>query len=259
MKVGNFNIQNLSSKKLTNDFVLKSLINIISDYDVLFIVELCDIEAIDTLCKELNKSNNNKYKYGCSKKTGKTACTAEYIGFIYSNNVTFNNQLDYHTINNLSFDFTRDPLLLNFTISNNQYIFIVSHICPTNVFNELNYMNIISNELYDKLNHTKIVILGDFNADGSYLSNKNENINNLFTNEKLICLTNNEITSLGKKGKKYDRILCSKECISYLNKVDNDIGNECYCDVDNYNEKLSLTKEQCKKISDHFPIYINIK
>jgi hypothetical protein len=202
-----------------------------------------------------------EYTYYANIKQGSTQYTAERVGIIYKKNIHIQfNEIDYYNIKNFT-GFARNPFIVPIKIYNNDYIFIINHITPDNVNNELNLLNDVFNNLYDDHNNKKFILMGDYNADGSYLTNKKEKTNELFTNKNLLCLTNNEKTNISKN-KCYDRIFCSTNCLKYLNIVDSDINmkkiKNGYCDVD-YLEYLNLSLENIKKISDHYPIFIEIK
>ena len=274
MKVGCFNIQNISENKIKkNKNVVNQIATIISNYDIMFILELSDNPSknckdthspvLELIVATLNKNENELYTYHANKKQGLTASYAERVGIIYKNNkqiidINFNELTEINNIDE-KYKFARNPYIIPINIYKDQYIFMICHIQLNEVNNELSLLNDVFNDLYIKNENEnkKFVLMGDYNADGSYLSNNNELNNPLFTNKNLLCLTNNELTNLSKN-KCYDRVLCSTNCLVKLNPVDNDQGNNAYCDVD-YLEYLKLNKEQIKKISDHYPVFIEIK
>jgi len=237
----------------------------------MFILELSDSPSknckdthspvLELIVATLNKNENELYTYNANKKQGLTARYAERVGIIYKNNkqiidINFNELAEINNIDE-KYKFARNPYIIPIYIYNDQYIFMICHIQPNKVNNELSLLNDVFNDLYIKNKNKNFVLMGDYNADGSYLSNKNELNNPLFTNKNLLCLTNNELTNLSKN-KCYDRVLCSTNCLVKLNPVDNDQCNNAYCDVD-YLEYLKLNKKQIKKISDHYPVFIEIK
>lgn len=278
MKIGCFNIQNISIKKVQNQVVIKQIAQIISNYNIMFILELSDKPLInqedthspvlETIINILNKENKRirgekkekEYTYFANTKQGNNSNTAERIGIIYNNNKNINIKFDSLKIFNESeyfkkYAFIRNPFIVPIEIYGSNYIFIINHISPDTVKKELKFLNDIFNDFYKNKND-KIILMGDYNADGQYLSNANELDNELFNNPNLICLTNNELTNV-LKNKCYDRILCSKDCLHDLKKVDNDESYNAYCDVD-YCTYLHLDNDKIKKISDHYPIFFEI-
>lgn len=273
LRMGSFNIQNLSLKKMSDEFIFQKIIEIIKWYDILFILELCGNEnnVKEILSKIVDKLNNteqqNKYKFIHSNKTGLTSGSAEFIGCIYKSNYgfnlmeftlgseqisTINNQLNLidptNLINPTKLNiFNRQPFIISLNYNQKQIFFIVNHISPKNVMNELEALNTLFNYLYENKSEAYYFLLGDYNADGAYLTKK-EIINcKLFSNEKLCSLTDNEITNLSNSLRKYDRIFCSKnvvECNKYnnylLNTVDSDKNMNGFCDVDKYYNRIKI-------------------
>jgi len=269
MKIACYNIQNISEEKIKNEEIVDQIAKIICNYDIMFILELsdksskkCDSPVLDSIVRKLNNKLNNelnkKYSYYANEKQGSTACTAERIGIIYNNEAEIKIDIN-SSFNKIEFtNFVRNPFIVPINIYNENYIFIINHITPSNVNNELNSLNDVFNNLYDENKDKKFILMGDYNADGSFLSNTNEKKNKLFNNKNLICLTNNEKTNVSENEKRcYDRVLCSTNCLINLNNVDNDEGNNTYCDVDNL-RYLNLNIQEIKKISDHYPVFIEI-
>jgi hypothetical protein len=175
-----------------------------------------------------------KYDYYINKKNGISPSFAEYIGVFFNKNKITQKMIKEIHINNISeYGFYRDPLILELNMDKQNIIFVINHLSPKNVDYQLGILNDLYNVLH---NNNMIIMMGDYNADGSYLSNKLESSNELFTNPELKCLTTNEITNIGRNKMKYDRVFCSNECLkeNILIKVDNDLSLNGYCNVDNY-------------------------
>ena len=252
-KIGSFNIQNLSINKLKTQFVLDSIISIIKTYDIIFILELTDLESMYKIVSELDS-----YDYYINKKNGITPSYAEYIGIFFNKNKIQRKMINEIHIKTISkYGFYRDPLIINLEIKSKNIMFIINHFSPDNVDTQLNTLNELFNDIYTKSNNL-IILMGDYNADGSYLSNKLEYSNDLFCNTSLKCLTTNEITNVARNPMKYDRVFCSNDCLSQniLIKSDNDSLYNAYCNVDRYYTELDIPKTKAKYISDHLPIYI---
>ena len=72
----------------------------------------------------------------------------------------------------LSQMFERKPFILHMKLSSfGQIVFIGVHLKPENVYNEFRYLRTVIDELKTT---SSIVLLGDFNADCSYLNNAKE-------------------------------------------------------------------------------------
>ena len=254
MNIGSFNIQNISLTKISNKFILDSIIKIILKYDILFILEVCGnkqeaIQLFDIIISKLNK----KYKYFLSNKTGKTSSSAEYICCLYLDNLILT-PIQLSLIDNSILTlFDRLPFIAKININDYNIIFIVNHISPKNVLTELNALSDLFDSIYDINNY--YILIGDYNAGGTFLNNKEQKSCKLFQNKNLSLLSDNEITNLGKKSENYDRIFCSNNTINILNKIDdNEIGLNSYCDVDNYYNRVDIicSAESIKKLFNQY-------
>jgi hypothetical protein len=163
-------------------------------------------------------------------------------------------------MNPIELSITDYPMLISFDrlpfiTKMSNIIFIVNHISPNNVKNELNALS----DLFDSLNdlNSYYILMGDYNAGGAFLNHKEIKACKLFQNTNLSLLTDNEITNLGKKSESYDRIFCSNNTINILNKIDDlDFGLNSYCDVDNYYNRVDILCS-AKLISNLFNQYDN--
>ena len=257
LKVGCFNIQNLSINKLEKKFVYDAIVNIIATYDIIFILELTDLESMHTLASSLDS-----YDYYINKKNGLTPSYAEYIGIFFNNTKIKRKmikEIHFDTISN--YGFYRDPLIINLSIRSKDIMFVINHFSPNNVDFQLNKLNELFNDIYNGSTDNLIILMGDYNADGKYLSNRAESSNDLFCNKNLKCLTTNEITNVARNPMKYDRVFCSNECLKQkiLVKVDDDILYNAFCNVDNYYTNQNISRTRAKEVSDHLPIYIILK
>jgi len=257
IKLGVFNIQNLSNKKISDKNIFTNLSNIIKKYDLIYILELVDIDVLDKITNNLNSSCliYNKYNYRYSQKTGLTSQSAEYYGVIYNNNIKIVNE------NILSCDdekFDRKPWFVHLNIKNKNIKCLINHISPNNVDKELNYLNYIYNIIYLTDPNSYYILLGDYNADLPYLPKKDRINNDLFLNNNLVNITNNLITNIAKNEKKYDKIFISSNIIDNLKIINNNNDNDKYCNIDNLIMNHKLSSEDVKKISDHYPIYIEL-
>ena len=68
IRLGIFNIQNLSSKKISDKNILNNLINIINKYDMIYILEIVDKDVLKNITNNLNSGcfYNNKYNFKIS-------------------------------------------------------------------------------------------------------------------------------------------------------------------------------------------------
>jgi hypothetical protein len=263
IRLGVFNIQNLSNKKISDKNIFNNLVNIIHKYDMIYILELVDKEALQNIIKKLNSHCYfyNKYDFKISQKTGLTPQSAEYYGLIYKKN-----NISIVTENILLCDdtkFDRMPWFTNIKIKNMNIKCFINHISPNNVDKELNHLNYIFNLINLTDPNGYYILLGDYNADLPYLAKKDRIIHPLFINNNITNITNELVTNIAKNEKKYDKIFVSNNLLNYLNIINfnanaTGIKYDKYCNIDNIEKLYNLDPENLKKISDHYPIYMEL-
>jgi hypothetical protein len=260
IKLGVFNIQNLSNKKINDKNIFNNLVNIINKYDMIYILELVDKDVLEKITDTLNTGCfiRNKYSYKISSKTGLTSQSSEYYGLIYNRkNISIIND-NILTCEQDKFD--RMPWFTHIKVKNMDIKCFINHISPNNVEKELNYLNYIFNLINLTDPNTNYILLGDYNADLPYLAKKDRIYHPLFINTKLVNITNDLITNIAKNEKKYDKIFVSTNLLKYLNNINKIATNENdkYSNIDNIDKTLNLDIENLKKISDHYPVYIEL-
>ncbi|MEQ2263788.1 hypothetical protein XENORESO_012476 [Xenotaenia resolanae] len=178
MKVAAFNAKKLGLRKVKNPTVSHYLIKIISQYSVVVILEVLDKkgQAMKLLLDKLNSPRGHKYKMICSSGLGRKTYKEKFVCFYREAEVKLTDQHQYED-NQLGDEdaFAREPFVLRFhcpTTVVGDLVLIPVHTQPNDSWKELD-------ELYDvvtavtRMWKTKnIMILGDFNAAGSYLSKK---------------------------------------------------------------------------------------
>jgi endonuclease/exonuclease/phosphatase family metal-dependent hydrolase len=259
MLVACYNIKNLSSKRLNlHPSLCTDIINVINHFDITFILEVCDNDVLNKICE----NNNVLTGYILSTKHGITPSIAEYIGVIYKKDKINIKDIKTLKIDLSTFSFSRNPFVVQMNILKKKFVFVINHISisridpddksntDTYVYNDLTELK----KLYEFLNkkYKYIILMGDYNADKPFLKKKHKTLLDDET-DNLICLTNNEITNFGKEKKLYDRVLCSDDCLPYLEEIDEEID----INLDNQYNKYCDVMITSETISDHKPIYIN--
>ncbi|XP_061833574.1 deoxyribonuclease-1-like isoform X2 [Nerophis lumbriciformis] len=179
MKIASFNIQKFGRNKVSDPEVLQILVQIISRYDIILILEVVDISgrSVETLMDALNTSDTaHHYTLKISCRLGRSRYKEQFM-FLYRDDLV-------DLVGSYQFDdqvtdggdvFARDPYILRFRCHNTvlkDLVMIPVHTKPEDSETELD-------ELYDVFQHMKrkwrtdnVMILGDFNADGSYVSDR---------------------------------------------------------------------------------------
>ncbi|KAJ0065377.1 hypothetical protein NL108_007572, partial [Boleophthalmus pectinirostris] len=155
---------------------------IVSRYDIILILELVDRSgsAIKILLKALNKGNkNNQYSLKISRRLGRSSYKEQFV-FLYRNNlVDLVDTYQFDDIGTLSYDvFARDPYIVRFKCLTSEldFVLIPVHTTPEEAEAELDKLHEVFMDVKEKWQTDNIMILGDFNADGSYLSEAHMNM-----------------------------------------------------------------------------------
>ncbi|MBN3325817.1 DNSL3 Deoxyribonuclease, partial [Atractosteus spatula] len=108
--------------------------------------------------------------------------------------------------------FAREPFVLRFTCSNTvlkDLVLIPVHTQPSSVEKELDELYDVFLAVQDKWETDNIMMLGDFNADGGYLSNKKMKKIRIRSDKNFHWLIEDEVDTTANKGNDntYDRIV----------------------------------------------------
>ena len=145
--------------------------------------------------------------------------------------------------------FERRPEGVYFQSINNSFDFVLinKHVAPGDALKEISYIPNLFDYFYSLFKDPDIIIVGDFNADGSYF---NENLlTQIFPSDKFSIIIDNSLDTTVSQGQNtYDRIIISS---SVLEDFTGKYG--VYIFEDHYNfVELAI---QPKQISDHYPVW----
>merc|ERR1719498_801137 len=153
--------------------------------------------------------------------------------------------------------FARDPYILRFRCLNTvlkDLVMIPVHTKPEDSDKELD-------ELYDVFQHVKkkwktdnVMILGDFNADGLYVSKKDMKSIRIRSDKNFHWLIVDDVdtTASNRNNHTYDRIVVYGD--DMLQAV---VPNSAK--PFNFQKVYGLEEEQALKVSDHYPVEVELK
>ncbi|XP_034538040.1 deoxyribonuclease-1-like [Notolabrus celidotus] len=260
MKIASFNIQKFGKNKVSDPYVLNTLVKIISRYDIILILEVVDIsgESVKTLMDALNTSNReHHYTLKISSRLGRSRYKEQFM-FLYRDDLV-------DLVGSYQFDdkvteggdvFARDPYILRFRCLNTvlkDLVMIPVHTKPDDSEKELD-------ELYDVFQHVKkkwrtdnVMILGDFNADGIYVSKKEMKEIRIRSDKNFHWLIADDVdtTASNKNDHTYDRIVVYGD--DMLQAVMPNSAKPF-----NFQRAYGLTQEQALDVSDHYPVEVEL-
>uniref|UniRef100_A0A7N8X7F9 Deoxyribonuclease n=2 Tax=Mastacembelus armatus TaxID=205130 RepID=A0A7N8X7F9_9TELE len=261
MKIASFNVQRFGKNKVSDPEILNILTKIVSRYDLIVILEVVDTsgEAVKTFLESLNKSKKkNRYTLKLSSRVGRTTYKEQFM-FLYREDIV-------NLVDSYQFDdqvakgkdvIDRDPYVLRFSCVNTvlkDLVIIPVHTKPTDSEKELDELYDVFNHVKDKWKTDNIMILGDFNADGSYVSKKEMKRIRIRSDKNFHWLIGDDVdtTASTKNDNTYDRIVVYGD--DMLEAI---VPNSAK--PFNFHQAYKLTEEQALKVSDHYPVEVELK
>ncbi|XP_078399368.1 deoxyribonuclease 1 like 4, tandem duplicate 1 isoform X1 [Cetorhinus maximus] len=260
MKIAAFNIQRLGISKISKPEVVSTIVNILLRYDITLIMEVTDKkgEAIAKLLEELNKQAQSHYSSKLSKPLGRRTYKEQYL-FIYRDDIVQVERLfQYDDMQPGDEDaFSREPFVIQFkcqTTVVQDFVLIPQHTCPEDSVKEIDELYDVFLKIKKEWNIENIMLLGDFNADGRYVSKKQMEKIRLRKDKNFHWLIGDEEDTSArlKTDQAYDRIVVYGDTF-YQGIVSNSAKPF------NFQEALNLTEQQALDVSDHYPIEVELK
>ncbi|MBP2132482.1 endonuclease/exonuclease/phosphatase family metal-dependent hydrolase [Methanomicrobium sp. W14] len=246
LKVGAFNIQVFGTSKADKDDVMNVLAKIIRDYDIIAIEEIRDISntSLPKLVNLVN-SDGSEYSYFVSERLGRTSSKEQYA-YIYNTKTVeplvppFVYPYDTQDI------FHRDPYIGSFKSTEGVFnaTFVVIHTDPDDAREEIDGLYNVAEYAKGVLSADEtVVVMGDFNADGSYFDE--DSYTPMKSGGYNWVTDNSEDTTTGNTNCTYDRIVLTGSGDFYTGTAG----------VFRFDQSYSLSEDLTKQVSDHYPVY----
>ncbi|XP_028680673.1 deoxyribonuclease 1 like 4, tandem duplicate 1 [Erpetoichthys calabaricus] len=261
MKIASFNVQRFGVNKISNPDILPVLIKIVSRYDIILILEVVDIKnkAVKDFLKKLNKENPNcQYKMELSSPLGRKTYKEQFMFLYRQDTVKLIDTYQYEDNQVGDEDaFAREPYVLRFACEKTKLkdlVLIPVHTMPEDSFKEIDELYDVVIAVKDKWKTENIMILGDFNADGSYLSNRKMKKIRIRTDPTFKWLIADDVDTTANTGNDYtyDRI------VVYGDEMLKGIVPKSAKPF-NFQVEYGLDEEQALHISDHYPVEVELK
>ncbi|CAG8499359.1 1618_t:CDS:2 [Racocetra fulgida] len=228
--IGAINIRAFGAKKFSNLAVMRVIIDILRRYDIVLcqeiLVPIGKEEMIQRLV-DLISTPSTPYSFTLSRPIGKSSYQERYL-YLYRKNewkVLEDYVIDDQKMGN---KFIREPYVVRFQHlrkPNVKVTLVGCHTQPQNAYNEIKTLvadiytnvkeNLERNNLRDGENDEPIILMGDFNASGSYL-NKRElsKLDGILRKNNLIWgIQHSSNTTLAARDAAYDRFIFEKASV----------------------------------------------
>jgi endonuclease/exonuclease/phosphatase family metal-dependent hydrolase len=243
--IASFNIQIFGKTKAEKQDVVDILADIGNDYDILAVQEFRDDtgEVIRYYLEQLN-AESERYDVLFSERLGRSTSKEQYAFYYDANKFEVLGDYIFEDIEDV---FEREPFLAHFKSREGNFDFVLVniHTKPDDAESEINALASVVEEAKQHFNEQDILVLGDFNADGSYF-NEESDYTALETGEYSWLICDDLDTTVAQSDNTYDRIVATQEIMEDFAEA---------AGVRYYNEEFGLTPEETKAVSDHFPVY----
>ncbi len=253
IKIAAFNIQVFGRSKRQKEDVMDVLTNIVREFDLILIQEIRDSseETIPVFLQKINDLEGMKYNYVRSERLGRSTSKEAYaylyntetIEFIYESDFVYNDVYDV---------FEREPYIASFVSGNFDFTIIGIHIKPDDAYWEMgNLTNVVNFVLSENPNERDAIIMGDFNADGTYFDETD--LTNPLKYSDFYWVITNDMDTMTKTDYSYDRIVLLNA--TYNHEYVEDSASVFKFDIEYDIMNQTLVWE----VSDHYPIYVEFK
>ena len=254
LKISAFNIQIFGKAKREKENVMNVLTKIAQEFDIMLVQEIRDREE-KTIPYYLQKINDEigyqKYDFIRSERLGRTTSKEAY-SYIYNiDKVQFIEGSEY-VYNDVNDVFEREPYIASFRSGNFDFTLVGIHVKPDDADAEIGYLaNVVNSILAENPNEKDIIVMGDFNADGTYFD-EDDNANP-FKSPGFYWVITNDMDTMTKTSWTYDRMVIKDSTFDY-EYIENSAT------VFYFDTEYGISDETFVwEVSDHYPIYADFK
>ncbi|CAN9515501.1 unnamed protein product [Ophioblennius macclurei] len=260
MKIASFNVQRFGVTKVSDPDILSTLVKIVSRYDIILILEVVDVsgDSVKLFLNELNRVNtSHHYALQLSARLGRNRYKEQFL-FLFRDDVV--DLIDsYQYEDNLAHNmdaFAREPYILHFKPRNTvlkEIVLIPVHTRPQDTEKELDELYEVFLAVKNKWKTDNIMILGDFNADGAYVTNSAMKEIRIRSDKNFHWLIDDDMDTTAKttNDHTYDRIVVYGD--DMLAAI---VPNSAK--PFNFHKEFSLTEEMALRVSDHYPVEVEL-
>uniref|UniRef100_A0A3B4F0M4 Deoxyribonuclease-1-like n=1 Tax=Pundamilia nyererei TaxID=303518 RepID=A0A3B4F0M4_9CICH len=248
MKIAAFNVKNLGVRKLNKDIVRNNLIKIVSRYSVVVLLEVRDPNdrAMSKFLTELNRHR----KYSCCNAEhtilGRHSYREQFVFFYRQEEMSVIDRYQYEEENKDVL--AREPFIVQFRRLVKKLVLIPVHTKPKDAEHELRALHNVVQDARRRWGTNSIMILGDFNADGRYLSStKRTNIRMSSRPYFWLIDEDADTTTSDLNDHTYDRIVV-------FGKRMNDAVVPGSAKPFDFKRAYRLNYDTTRSVSDHYPV-----
>ncbi|NXC44291.1 DNAS1 protein, partial [Penelope pileata] len=260
LRISAFNIRVFGDSKMSNQTIADFIVSILLEYDIALVQEVrdTDLSAVEKLMSQLNSASQYPYSFLSSIPLGRTSYKEQYV-FIYRSDIVSVLGSYYYDdgCESCGTDiFSREPFIVKFSSPTTQveeFVIVPLHAEPSNAPAEIDALTDVYTDVIDKWATNNILLMGDFNADCSYVSAAQWPSIRLRSQSSCEWLIPDSAdTTVTSTDCAYDRIVaCGSTLLQAV-----EYGSAT---VYNFEEILHIQNKDALAISDHFPVEVTLK
>ncbi len=246
-RIATFNIQNFGKSKLAKSDIMDTLVTIIRAFDIIAVQEVSDVsnQTAGLFLESINRNEQIKYAMVCSNRTGRESndqSSREQYAFYYRPDLV--QLVDTALYNDSKNDyFQREPFTAQFMNKKSGVSFLLStiHTAPEFAIEEIDALVHVAAWFPSRFSNAgNIIFCGDFNASCTYANPTKLDQLSIRKQPYYWIIPDSAKTNLSKNQCAYDRFVVTESLYSKIKKW----------------EVFRYFKS--KKVSDHWPVYIEI-
>jgi deoxyribonuclease-1-like protein len=252
-KMAAFNVQIFGQTKSQKEDVMTVLTRIVREFDIVLIQEIRDAseQTIPNFVEEINQLGGPQYSFVRSERLGRTTSKEAYAYIYNTQAVQFIQGSDY-VFNDIADVFEREPYIASFKIGNFDFVLVGIHTKPDDAYNEIGNLTLVVSSIQTLQPEEKdIIVMGDFNADGSYFDE--DATSNPFKASQYHWLISDNMDTMVNTEYTYDRIVILNTTLSH----EYDAGT---AQVFYFDQVYGLNNQTfVGEVSDHYPVFAQYK
>ncbi|NXK02904.1 DNAS1 protein, partial [Herpetotheres cachinnans] len=287
LKISAFNIKAFGDSKMSNQTIANIIISILSGYDITLVQEVrdADMSSVKKLMDQLNSASLHPYSFLASIPLGRTSYKEQYL-FIYRSDMVSVLGSYYYDDGCESCEtdtFSREPFIVKFsspTTRVEEFVMVPLHAEPSHAVDEIDALYDVYTDVVNKWATNNILLLGDFNADCSYVTSAewpSIRLRSLDACEWLIpdsadttvadttdCAYDRWVPRRGGGGwhRGHWQVLIPPRCPGSIVACGTALRQDIEpgsATVNNFQKTFHLQSKDALAVSDHFPVEVTLK
>ncbi|WP_426749783.1 exonuclease/endonuclease/phosphatase family protein [Myxococcus sp. Y35] len=248
LKVASWNIQIFGQQKAKNADVMRVIVDTVKQYDLILVQEVRDTtdNATAALLSQVNAATGNAYNLLVSNRLGRGSAKEQYA-YLYRKSVL--KVVDAYHYADPDDLFAREPFIVRFrtTKANVKEFFVVPlHAAPESAVEEVGSLVKVYDDAVKRWSIKNGVMMGTLNAGCAYFAKKHWKTNPLRLDSRFTWLIGDDAnTTVGQQSCPYDRAVVAGDKMR---------ANAKQGLTAHVSEKLNLSMELMREVSDHYPI-----